>query len=340
VIDFRYHLVSMIAVFLALAVGLIVGVTALSGPAENLLHDELNRVKGINNALARDKQDLSNQVNADQALAQSAAPLLLDHRLTGQNVILVLAPPYDNTVGNGISAALRQAGATVTGEISLTQQFMNTTDQTESALHSTAQGLAQTAGVSLSGQQPNSAVAGQQAAAQVIAASILGKDGTGTAATVNQLVLSQFASENYLTTSGLSASSPVATMAVLVVPAGSAPTSGDGADQVLVAVAAELKTAGQATVMAGGTTGIGSGSAITAENGAGGAGQVSTVDNADTETGQISVVWALAGAAAGKPATAYGIESGLAPGPAPTPSSSVTTTSPATTTGKRGAKKK
>ncbi|HUC25193.1 MAG TPA: copper transporter, partial [Streptosporangiaceae bacterium] len=32
-IDFRYHLVSIIAVFLALAVGLAVGSTALSGKA-------------------------------------------------------------------------------------------------------------------------------------------------------------------------------------------------------------------------------------------------------------------------------------------------------------------
>lgn len=336
-IDFRYHLVSMIAVFLALAVGLIVGVTALSGPAESLLHAEYNRVSKNNSTLAKGKQDLENQVSADQALAQSAAPLLLDHRLTGQNVVLVEAPSPDGKVTNGITAALRQAGATVTGEVQLNPQFMNTNAVTESSLTSLAGQQAAAAGVSLSGQPPNSAVAGQQAAAQVIAASILGHDGTGTAATVNQAVLSQFASEGYVTVlSGLPAGSPVATMAVLVIPDGPPPASGNGADQVLVAVAQELKAAGQATVMAGGVNAIGSGSAISAENGAGGAGKVSTVDNADTETGQIAVVWALVHAAAGKPATAFGVESGLAPGLVPTPSSSPTTPPP-TTTGKRGA---
>ncbi len=339
-IDFRYHLVSMIAVFLALAVGLIVGVTALSGPAESVLHAELNRVSRNNSILAKGEQDLRNEVSADQALAQSAAPLLLDHRLTGQNVVLVEAPNPDGTVTSGITAALQKAGATVTGEVQLDPQFMNTNAVTESELTSAAREQAAAAGVSLSSQPPNSAVAGQQEAAQVIAASVLGKDGTGAAATINQSVLSQFASEGYLTMNGLSAVSPVATMAVLVVPVGPPPTSSDGADQVLVAVAGELKTAGQATVMAGGTSAIGPGSAISAENGAGGTGQVSTVDNADTETGQISVVWALVAAAADHPATAYGIESGVAPSPAPTPSSSTTTTPPATTTGKRGAKNK
>ena len=31
-IDFRYHLVSIVAVFLALAIGIVVGATALKGP--------------------------------------------------------------------------------------------------------------------------------------------------------------------------------------------------------------------------------------------------------------------------------------------------------------------
>jgi hypothetical protein len=31
-IDFRYHLVSLVAVFLALAVGIVLGTTALNGP--------------------------------------------------------------------------------------------------------------------------------------------------------------------------------------------------------------------------------------------------------------------------------------------------------------------
>ncbi len=343
-IDFRYHLVSMIAVFLALAVGLIVGVTALSGPAQNILNGELNRVRGTNNALVKDKQDLNNEQNANQSFAQASAPLLLDHLLTGQNVVLVQAPNPDPAVTNGVMAALKLAGANITGEVNLSTKFMDTNVATEDSLTSLATPVASTAGVSLPSQSSDPAVSGQQDAAAVIAAAILDTDGTGLKTSVSETVLSPFLSGNYLLFSNLPGSAqvpPPATMAVLVIPGGTAPTSSDGADQVLTAVAQELKAYGEATVMVGPAIGVGSGSAISAENSAPTAGQVSTVDFADTEAGQIQAVQALALARDGQPAKAYGVESGVAPSPAPTPSSSTTTTTPpATTTKKGGAKKK
>ncbi len=36
-IDFRYHLVSIVAVFLALAIGIVLGTTALNGPITSRL---------------------------------------------------------------------------------------------------------------------------------------------------------------------------------------------------------------------------------------------------------------------------------------------------------------
>jgi len=38
VIDFRYHLVSIVAVFLALAIGIVLGSTELQGPTYNILN--------------------------------------------------------------------------------------------------------------------------------------------------------------------------------------------------------------------------------------------------------------------------------------------------------------
>jgi hypothetical protein len=70
--------------------------------------------------------------------------------------------------------------------------------------------------------------------------------------------------------------------------------------------------------MAGSVSSIGSGSVINAEIGAGNA--VSTVDNADTETGQIMVVQALRFLLDGKAPQAYGADPAAAPSPGPTPS--------------------
>ena len=71
-IDFRYHLVSIIAVFLALAIGIVVGSTALQPAVESglrategLLHRRIDQVTQNNTALTQERA-------ADQAFAQAA----------------------------------------------------------------------------------------------------------------------------------------------------------------------------------------------------------------------------------------------------------------------------
>ena len=44
-IDFRYHLVSIVAVFLALAIGIVLGSTELQGPAYNLLDKTTSKLQ-------------------------------------------------------------------------------------------------------------------------------------------------------------------------------------------------------------------------------------------------------------------------------------------------------
>jgi len=46
VIDFRYHLVSIVAVFLALAIGIVLGSTELQGPVYNILSRTTSSLQG------------------------------------------------------------------------------------------------------------------------------------------------------------------------------------------------------------------------------------------------------------------------------------------------------
>ncbi|MDQ3502978.1 MAG: copper transporter, partial [Actinomycetota bacterium] len=50
-VDFRYHLVTIISIFLALAVGIVVGTTALNGPVLNGLRDRNAGLIGEKRAL-------------------------------------------------------------------------------------------------------------------------------------------------------------------------------------------------------------------------------------------------------------------------------------------------
>lgn len=337
-IDFRYHLVSIIAVFLALAVGLLVGVTALSGPVQHALQGELSLVHRNESSLAKKVQELNGQVNADQALLQVGAPRLLGGLLTGQNVVLVTAPAPDSSVVSSVTTALKDAGATVTAQVSLSPSFLDTSAPTEQFLSTTATGLAGSYGIPLPSPSSSTSVSGQQMAAAVIAAAILDKDGAGLPASASRQILAPFEAKNYLhvTMPGSAATPPPATLAVLVIPAGSPPPAIDTADQALVAVAQQLRSAGRGAVMAGAANAIGAGSAISAASG-----QISTVDNANTESGQIMVVWALLKDGTGPP-KAFGVGTGQAPSPAPTPSPTVSTPPSQTTSAggkKTGAKK-
>jgi len=322
VIDFRYHLVSIIAVFLALAVGIAVGANALRPATEAFLSKAASEVSKKNNSLTQQNAMLQQQINADQAFAQAGSTRLLAHLLTGQSAVLVTAPGADSSTISGIKTALGQAGATVTGQVNLSSHFFDDSAPTEEALSTLAQQL-KPAGVSLPGQTPDAQIAGQQAAAQLIAASVVSKDAPALTTAQSQEVLSGFANQGYLQVSAQNGGTtlPPATLAVVVIPS-TPPAAGDSspANLGLIAMAVQLQGSGRGTVLAGPVAGSGSGSAI--DEVVSGSGQVSTVDNADTEVGQIIVAQALAELLAGHPAASFGIAPGTAPSPAPTPSGS------------------
>jgi hypothetical protein len=329
VIDFRYHLVSIIAVFLALAIGLAIGANVLPAATEAALRGLAHNVTRDNTHLSQQKQALQQQINADQNFAQAASGRLLDHLLAGQRVVLVLAPNSDNRVVTGVTAAVRQAGGTVTGQVALQPQFFDATESAESKLQQLAQQLAPQASVTLPTQSPSDPVVGQEEAAQVLAAAVTSPDGVGLGPAQSQAVLGGFGQSGYLTVSAASnraaTSLPSATMAIVVAP-GTPPTTNDSspANLALIQVAEKFQSETRHTVLVGSLAGSGPGSVIAAA--VSGSGKISTLDNADQATGQIMTVWALWELLRGKPPTNYGVGPGTVPSPAPTPSASQATT--------------
>jgi len=173
----------------------------------------------------------------------------------------------------------------------------------------------------------------QQQAAQLIATAILAKTviEPGLTTADPQTLLSYYAQAGYLTVSPTRVSRP-AQLAVLVTPQ-AAPADGpdDPANQVLLAVAQEFAGASAATVVAGGTSGSAQpSSAISALRSSSVSGQVSTVDDADTTLGEITVMQALAALVAGGKPNSYGISGASAVTPVPMPSASATATSTTT----------
>ena len=323
-IDFRYHLVSIIAVFLALAIGIVLGTTALNGPIESKLSRLEESARATADSLRAQNSQLQQQINNDQSFAQAAAPVLLPHLLDGQSVVLVVAPGAMPQVTSGVTAAVRQAGGVVTAQVELQPQFFDTSATTEHSLNALAQLVPP--GTLVAGQSPqptaNPQLYGQTEAGRVLAAAIVTNDGPALSTTQSHAILAGFAQGGFL-----QVSKPVltpATLAVVIMPA-TPPTAGaaDPANLALISITQQLGVASQGAVLAGSFPGSGPGSAID-ELASGNTGiEVSSVDNANYETGQILVVQALSKLLAGHKPASYGVAPGTVPSPAPTPSASL-----------------
>lgn len=342
-IDFRYHLVSIIAVFLALAIGIVVGSVAISPNAASLLSKESQNAVKRNAALFAQNALLKKQISADDAFAQAAETYLVRDLLIGQRVALVTAPGADAGTVSGISAALTRAGATVTGTVSLTSQFFGTDPTTEHQLTNSATLLAPS-GVSTA-DTAGAQIPGQQAAAKVIAAAIMDKLGVPTLTTAqSNNILTGFGDQGFLQVSNGSGGTTLSSQATIAVVVLSATTSASASSLSpenlgLIYLTHYLQQAGKGAVLAGSLQGSGTGSAIDAVTSGGAGVALTTVDNADTHAGQIIVVQALRNMLNPHPpaAAAYGVGPGTVPSPVPT--SSVTPTSTSTKVAKQQKKK-
>ena len=122
-ISLRYHVISIAAVFLALALGVVLGSTAisdrlLSGLSSN--RDDLGRQ-------VSDLQAERNALNAQLANADvfgaAVGPRIVSGALRGRSVVFVTTADAAPADRDALTGLLSSAGATVTGELQLTDAF-------------------------------------------------------------------------------------------------------------------------------------------------------------------------------------------------------------------------
>ena len=327
-IDFRYHLVSIVAVFLALSLGLLLGSTELRPYVQRGLNGlskaEHNQVE----SLLGQKSQLQGQISSENQFALANAPSILHNVLADQRVVLVLAPGAANSVTNGVTQALQTAGATVTGQLQMQTAFFDKSAATTQKLIQVAQQYAQSAGVTLTGSASAQAQASELLAHLIMTQNQAGQPVPGEQDPVSVQAVQTLAGAGFLTKTGQPWDR--ATLAVVITPA--TPQSTDDTNpesQALVTLAQQLNLAGLGTVVAGTVAGSGAGSAIDVMRSGGRSGHLTSVDNADFPVGQIVVAQSLADLQHGQSGS-YGVTptanaAGPSPPPSPTPSVSPST---------------
>ena len=329
-IDFRYHLVSIVAVFLALAIGIVLGSTELQGNTIDVLRTSSNSLKNQLDVSNAQRDTYKQQYENDQTFLAGAEPRLLANELPADRIVIITEPGAQSSVISGIKQAAGLAGATVTGEVAIQPKFNDLSGSNQSSLSALNSSL--TTSATPLATPANEQTINQQQAAQLIGTAVLATstagETTGISTADATTLLAAYAQAGYITiTPGVT---DRATLAVIVTPQ-TAPTDGqnDPANQVLLAVAQEFAGESAATVVAGSAAGSSpAGSAISVLRASSVASLVSTVDNADVTMGQVSTIWALAEQLRGEKPNSYGISgaSAVSPVPLPVPSATPTVT--------------
>jgi hypothetical protein len=131
VINLRYHIVSLVAVFLALALGMVVGGTVLNegtGRAQRAFSDLLRRTSQQTQA---ENSVLKTQNGHYQQFGDKVLPQLVHDKLKGRSVVLVQTDRVDDTTRGAVTDALQAAGATLGGRVSFSTDRVSLATQAD-----------------------------------------------------------------------------------------------------------------------------------------------------------------------------------------------------------------
>lgn len=124
-ISLRSHAISLAAVFLALAVGVVLGSGLLSNTLLAGLRDDKHELQNQINALTEDKNALTEKLSSANDFDAQMAPRILRDTMSDKSVVVFRTPDAADDDVEAVTRLAGQAGGTVTGTIELTQEFVN-----------------------------------------------------------------------------------------------------------------------------------------------------------------------------------------------------------------------
>lgn len=285
-ISLRYHVVSIAACFLTLAVGVVLGSTALTGSLLSGLSDQKNDLGKRVSDLEGQRNAVSARLADADAFAGSVGPKIVTGLLDKRTVMLVTTEDAKPADRDSLKQLIGQAGGSVTGELQLTQAFADPSKADQ--LRQVVTRL-QPAGV----QFPTAGDPGTLAGALLGSVLLLNKDSAKPQSSSDELA----AALGGLTDGGFVKPSQDVRPAQLAIVLTGAQASGDGAGDKAATIArfaTQLDRSGAGTVLAGdpgSADGAGAIGVVRADTTA--TSILSTVDNVDAAAGRITTIVAL-----------------------------------------------
>jgi hypothetical protein len=288
VISLRHHIVSLSAVFLALALGLVLGATSVSNGLLSGLRSDKSGLQQNVGTLESDRNALRSQLNSGNGFDSAIAPLALRGILDQRSVVIFTAPDANSGDRDALVKLIGQAGGSVSGQVALTPAFVNPANADQ--LRSTITNVIP-AGIQLpTGAVDSGSLAGALLGSVTLLDAKTAKPRTTPAALA---VAVQALQAGGFVGAGGPAVAPGQLGVVLTGGAVTGDGAGDRASTV-ARFAAALDRASAGVVLAGrGGSAEGNGPIGVARADADVTAAVTTVDNVDTAAGQITTVLGL-----------------------------------------------
>src|SRR6478735_10243343 len=123
-ISMRYHIISLAAAFLALALGIVLGATKINGPWLSNLQSDSATLTEQRDQLQTENTDLTSGVAAGQKMAEAVADVAVRGVFQPDpTVVLVTTADASPADRDAVLALLDKAGAKIATQLQLTAAF-------------------------------------------------------------------------------------------------------------------------------------------------------------------------------------------------------------------------
>src|SRR5262249_53433859 len=122
-INFRFHIVSLIAVFLALALGIVMGATVVNRAIVDRLNDRIDTVEANANRRKAESDELRSEVGQLHGYIDSAKDFVVAGRLNGVTVATIATRGVDSDNVKQTVELAQRAGAQNVGILWLEEKF-------------------------------------------------------------------------------------------------------------------------------------------------------------------------------------------------------------------------
>jgi hypothetical protein len=109
----RYHAASLAAVFVALAIGILIGVGFGSDLVNGTADDLEKSLRSDLDDKSAQISDLESQLADERKFSSAVAPAVVENRLRGSQIAIVAFGALDDTLADDVRAALEPSGATL-----------------------------------------------------------------------------------------------------------------------------------------------------------------------------------------------------------------------------------